>query len=85
MTNALFRIDDEDTFVDALIAGFGSFPAYFFRLPEFNRRGPRRYDDLPQLARLDVEEVERRLADGAVVIDTRPVDERRRGATRFDG
>jgi hydroxyacylglutathione hydrolase len=74
-TNALLRIDDEDTFVDALIAGFGSFPAYFFRLPEFNRRGPRRYDELPELARLDVEEVERRLADGAVVIDTRPVAE----------
>ena len=74
-TNALFRIDDEDTFVAALIAGFGSFPSYFFRLPELNRRGPRRYDDLPELARLDVEQVERHLADGAVAIDTRPVAE----------
>jgi rhodanese-related sulfurtransferase len=72
-TNALFRIEDEDTFVEALIAGFGSFPTYFFRLPELNRRGPHRYDALPELARLDVEQVEAHLADGAVVIDTRPV------------
>jgi glyoxylase-like metal-dependent hydrolase (beta-lactamase superfamily II)/rhodanese-related sulfurtransferase len=59
--NALFRIDDEDTFVEALLAGFGSFPAYFLRLPEVNR--------------LDVEEVERHLAAGALVVDTRPVAE----------
>ena len=26
-TNTLFRIDDEDTFVEHLLAGFGSFPA----------------------------------------------------------
>jgi glyoxylase-like metal-dependent hydrolase (beta-lactamase superfamily II) len=74
-TNALFRIDDEDTFVAALVAGFGSFPAYFLRLPELNRRGPHRYEDLPELQRLEVEEVERHLADGAIVIDTRPVAE----------
>jgi hydroxyacylglutathione hydrolase len=74
-TNALFRIDDEDTFVAALLAGFGSFPSYFYRLPELNRRGPRRYDQLPQLDRLDVEHVERHLVDGAVVIDTRSVSD----------
>lgn len=72
-TNALFRIGDEDTFVEALVAGFGSFPSYFLRLPEVNRRGPRRYDALPRLARLDVEQVERYVIDGAVVVDTRPV------------
>jgi hydroxyacylglutathione hydrolase len=74
-TNALFRIDDEDTFVEALLAGFGSFPSYFLRLPEINRRGPRRYDELPDLAGLDVDEVERHLADGALVVDPRPVAE----------
>jgi hydroxyacylglutathione hydrolase len=74
-TNALFRIDDEDTFVQALLAGFGSFPGYFLRLPEVNRRGPRRYAELPDLARLDVEDVERQLAAGALMVDTRPVAE----------
>ena len=64
-TNTLFRIDDEDSFVDALLAGFGSFPTYFARLPELNRRGPRHYSQLPQLDRLDVRTVERHLAAGA--------------------
>ena len=55
-TNPLFRVDDEDTFVEQLLAGFGSFPTYFPRLPELNRRGPRRYAQLPQLDRLDVDD-----------------------------
>ena len=72
-TNALFRIADEDAFVEALVAGFGSFPPYFYRLPEVNRRGPRRFASVPELARLDVEGLERQVAAGAVVVDTRPV------------
>jgi hydroxyacylglutathione hydrolase len=74
-TNHLFRIDDEDTFVDQLLAGFGSFPTYFTHLPELNRRGPRRYPRIPELDRLDVDTVERHLADGALVVDVRPIDE----------
>jgi len=74
-TNALFRIADEDTFVEALVAEFGSFPSYFYRLPEVNRRGPRRFTKVPELARLDVDEFERQIAGGAAVIDTRPVAE----------
>ena len=42
-TNPLFSIRDEDTFVEQLVAGFGSFPTYFARLPEVNRLGPVRY------------------------------------------
>ena len=74
-TNALFRIDDEDVFVERLLAGFGSFPAYFARLPELNRRGPRQYSQLPRLDRLDVDTVERHRTDGAIVIDARPIAE----------
>jgi len=74
-TNTLFRIDDEDTFVERLLAGFGSFPIYFARLPELNRRGPRHYSTLPRLDRLDVSSVERHLADGALVVDARPITE----------
>src|SRR5688572_5020772 len=56
-TNHLFGIEDEDRFVEELLAGFGSFPWYFLELPERNRRGPRRYDQLPELERLDIEAV----------------------------
>ena len=74
-TNALFRIDDEDAFVEQLLAGFGSFPTYFARLPELNRRGPRHYPALPRLDRLDVDTVDRHVAAGALIVDARPIAE----------
>lgn len=72
-TNTLFRLFDEDTFVEQLLAGFGSFPTYFARLPELNRRGPRHYGKLPRLDRLDANAVERHVAAGATVVDARPI------------
>jgi glyoxylase-like metal-dependent hydrolase (beta-lactamase superfamily II) len=74
-TNPLLRVADEDTFVERLLDGFGSFPSYFARLPELNRRGPRHYDSPPSLAKLDAATVERHVAAGAVVIDVRPIAE----------
>ena len=74
-TNTLFRIDDEDTFVEQLLAGFGSFPAYFARLPEVNRLGPRVYPQLPRLDRLDVDAVDRHVKAGALIVDARPIAE----------
>jgi hydroxyacylglutathione hydrolase len=72
-TNPLLRIDDEDQFVDALVSGLGSFPSYFRQLPEINRRGPRLYPDVPTLERLDVDAVRYHLADGAALVDARPI------------
>ena len=74
-TNHLFGIEDEERFVEELLTGFGSFPSYFLDLPERNRRGPRRYDRLPELERLDIEAVDRLVAAGAAVVDTRPIAE----------
>lgn len=72
-TNPLFAITDEDLFVERLVDGFGSFPTYFARLPELNRRGPARYDSVPHLADLQPDDVERSLADGGIVVDARPI------------
>lgn len=71
-TNPLFSIREEDTFVEQLVAGFGTFPSYFARLPEVNRLGPTRYDSLPTLAALNPADVKRHLAAGGVVVDVRP-------------
>lgn len=73
-TNPMLAIDSEDEFVEALLAGLGSFPDYFRQLPELNRRGPRLYGRLPDLARLDVATVRRRLAEGARLVDARAID-----------
>lgn len=71
-TNPLLRAANEDEFVERLVAGFGTFPSYFARLPEVNRRGPRRYDTLPAVERLSADELVRRVASGAIVVDARP-------------
>ena len=34
------RIDDEDTFVEALLSSLGTYPPYFARLADANREGP---------------------------------------------
>jgi glyoxylase-like metal-dependent hydrolase (beta-lactamase superfamily II)/rhodanese-related sulfurtransferase len=73
VSNPLFGITDEDEFVTRLLAGFGTFPPYFARLPELNRLGPRRYDQLPRLDRLSPDDIETHLAAGGVVVDVRSV------------
>ncbi|MFN3255426.1 MAG: MBL fold metallo-hydrolase [Ilumatobacter sp.] len=72
-TNPLLSIASEDEFVDRLLGGFGTFPSYFLRLPELNRRGPTVFDAVPTLDRLSVDTVAEHVADGALVIDARPM------------
>ncbi len=71
-TNPLLSLSDECAFVERLVDGFGTFPTYFARLPELNRCGPTRIDSIPALALLDADDVARRVAEGAVVVDARP-------------
>jgi hydroxyacylglutathione hydrolase len=73
-TNPLLQAVDEDAFVAQLLGSLGSYPPYFRRLGEVNRVGPPLLDGEPALAPLSVDEVRTRLADGAVLIDARPVD-----------
>jgi glyoxylase-like metal-dependent hydrolase (beta-lactamase superfamily II)/rhodanese-related sulfurtransferase len=73
-TNPLLAAPDEDTFVARLLGGLGSYPPYFLRLREVNRRGPTLYGREPvTLPALSVARVRELLDDGAVVVDARPV------------
>ncbi len=73
-TNPLLRLTDEDSFVSALLGSLGSYPPYFRRLPEINRIGAPLLVGDPTLAPLSVDDARNRMADGAVLVDARPVD-----------
>jgi hydroxyacylglutathione hydrolase len=73
-TNALLRATDEDGFVAELLDSLGSYPRYFLRLAEINRRGPI-LDREPALRPLDAADVSRLVADDAMAVDVRPVPE----------
>jgi hydroxyacylglutathione hydrolase len=69
-TNPLLSAPDEDTFVARLVGSLGTFPAYFRRLAEVNRRGPSPLQADTALPPLTVEQV--MWAAGAEVVDVRP-------------
>ncbi|MEU1198734.1 MBL fold metallo-hydrolase [Streptomyces sp. NPDC005813] len=70
--NPLLSAPDEDAFVRRLVASLGSYPAYFDRLAEANRRGPAVLTAVPPLPALDAGQVGALLADGGHVVDVRP-------------
>jgi len=69
--NPLLQTASEDEFVAALLASLGTYPTYFDRLGEVNRRGPALLDELrlPSLPGPDVQLLQ---DQGAVVVDVRP-------------
>ncbi|MEV6923914.1 rhodanese-like domain-containing protein [Dactylosporangium sp. NPDC051485] len=71
-TNSLLAAGDEDTFVRQLLASPGTYPAYFDRLAERNRRGPSVLAGTPPLPALDPGAVRALLAGGGWVVDARP-------------
>jgi hydroxyacylglutathione hydrolase len=73
-TNPLLQVHDENAFVAQLLGSLGSYPPYFRRLGEINRVGPPLLDDDPKLAPLKVDRARAEMADGAVLIDARPVE-----------
>lgn len=73
--NPLLTAPDEDAFVKALLAGLGTYPPYFLRMREVNRRGPAVYGTpQPRLAPLSVTKVLQLVEDGAQLVDARPVN-----------
>lgn len=71
--NPLLNAPDEDAFVARLLQTFGSYPPYFLRLREVNRLGASVIGRRPALESLDLATFERHRAQGAEVIDVRPV------------
>jgi len=71
-TNSLLRAESEDAFVEQLLDSLGTFPPYFLRLGEINRRGPALVEG-DGLTPLTSAEVARWTASGAQVADVRPV------------
>lgn len=72
--NELLKAGNEEEFVHRLLAGLGDYPAYFRDLAEVNRRGPGPLRRVPTLAALTPHQVAAAVADGATVIDVRPVE-----------
>lgn len=73
--NPLLASPDEDAFVAQLLHGLGSYPPYFLRLRDVNRRGPHLYGPgRPEMPRLSVDDVARLQQAGAWIVDVRPVD-----------
>jgi hydroxyacylglutathione hydrolase len=73
VANPLVAAGDEDAFVKTLLASLGTFPGYFLRLPEENRRGPAVLPAAPALAPLTTGQVRALRDEGGQVIDVRPV------------
>lgn len=73
--NPLLAAPDEDAFVQLLLGGLGTYPPYFLRLRDVNRRGPIVFGaGDPLLPRLTADDVRSHIARGAIVVDTRSVD-----------
>jgi glyoxylase-like metal-dependent hydrolase (beta-lactamase superfamily II)/rhodanese-related sulfurtransferase len=73
--NPLLAAADEDAFVTALLGSLGSYPAYFARLADVNRRGPAVLGADPAMAPVPPARARALLRDGALLVDTRPVPE----------
>jgi rhodanese-related sulfurtransferase/glyoxylase-like metal-dependent hydrolase (beta-lactamase superfamily II) len=71
--NPLLNAPGEDAFIRHLLASLGSYPAYFGRLAEVNRRGPVLITGSLGLAPLTPAALRALLGEGGRVIDVRPI------------
>ena len=71
--NALLAEADEDAFARRLLASLGSYPAYFARLAEVNRRGPAPVTGPPGLAPLTPAAFRALAGRGGWMVDVQPV------------
>ncbi len=70
--NWAFQAADESEFVAQVLSGQPEPPTYFATMKRVNKIGPPMVGHRARPAQLGVDDLERRLASGALVIDTRP-------------
>jgi hydroxyacylglutathione hydrolase len=74
LSNPLLQARDENEFVAQLEAGLGSYPPYFLRLRDLNRKGAAIFGSTPPtLAALTPHEVAGLIEGGAEIVDVRPI------------
>ena len=73
--NWAFNVNDEQAFVDQVLAGQPDPPRYFAEMKRLNKTGPRYLSEVPAPHHLPADALDRLLADEALVIDTRSVAE----------
>src|SRR5690606_36564759 len=68
-----FREADEEAFVRELLAGQPEPPRYFGVMKRVNKEGPALLSEVARPEWLPFEQLEQALAEGALVVDTRPM------------
>ena len=69
--NPLFRLLDESTFREALLAGLGPYPTYYREMAAINRAGPVVHGGLPAVPLIGPDALRAALASGAGLVDGR--------------
>lgn len=75
LTNYALQIKSKEEFVRQLTSNLPVRPEYFAKDAEINRTGAAALSDLPPLRAVSPAELNRRLQDGEIALDVRPMDE----------
>ena len=71
LSNWALKIDDEETFIQALLEGQPEPPKYFAMMKKLNKVGPRVLGSIPHPARLSVAKFKETLENDYQIVDTR--------------
>ncbi len=71
LVNWALQIEDEDEFVQALLAGQPEPPKYFAMMKKLNKEGAPVLGSIPHPARLTIPQFENKIEDNQLIIDTR--------------
>ena len=73
--NWAFAVEDENTFVEMLLADQPETPKYFGVMKVVNKEGPRFLSDIPGIKKAPFQRLESALKEGRAVVDTRPAEQ----------